>query len=147
MDRADHRRRNNESRERLRALIDRLGEEGLRRPLGGGWTAGAVFAHLAFWDRWVAARWDRYDRDGVIETLPDGVLDLVNAAGLPLWRALDPGRAAALAVEAAEAVDRRIAALKAEAERYAMATDRPAVLDRSLHRTPHLDELERPVLE
>jgi hypothetical protein len=25
--------------------------------LGGGWTVASVVAHMGFWDRWQAARW------------------------------------------------------------------------------------------
>lgn len=134
---------NDRTRERLRALVVRLDDEDLTRPLDGGWTVAAALAHLAFWDRWVVARWERYDRDGAIETLPDGVLDLANAAGLPQWLALAPRRAAELALAAAEEGDRRIAALVPAAVEHALTTGRPAMLDRALHRDPHLDDIER----
>ena len=134
--------RNAASRERLRRLAD-AGDAALGRPLGDGWTIGAVLAHLAFWDRWVLARWDRYERDGAIEDLPDGILDLANAAGLPGWLALEPARAAAMALAAAEEVDRRIDGLPPAAVAHALATGRPTMLDRSLHRGPHLDAIDR----
>ena len=134
--------RNAASRERLRRLTE-AGDEALRGKLADGWTVAATLAHLAFWDRWVLERWDRYARDGAFDDLPAVVTDLTNAAGLPGWLALEPARAAALALEAAEAVDRRIAALPAAAIADAVATGRPVMLDRSLHREAHLDEIER----
>ncbi len=135
--------RNARDRERLRHLVANITDEGLQQPVGGGWTVAAVLAHLAFWDEWVRARWDQYARDGAIEDLPDGILDLANAAGLPLWRALLPRRAAELALAAAEEVDRRIETLAAEAVAHALSTGRPAMVDRSLHRGAHVDEVER----
>jgi hypothetical protein len=138
-----HLERNARDRERLRDLVARLDDEALQRPLDGPWTVAATLAHLAFWDRWVQARWDRYERDGAIEDLPDGVIELANAAGLPQWLALAPRRAAEQALAAAEEGDRRIARLAPEAVRHAMATGRRSMLDRSLHREPHLDEIER----
>lgn len=132
--------RNDRDRARLRRLTG-AADAALRRPLADGWTVAAL-AHLAFWDGWVGARWDRYDRDGAIEDLLDGILDLANAAGLPGWLAIEP-RAAALALAAAEAVDRRIVALPPEAVAHGPATGRPAIVDRSPHRGPHLDQIER----
>lgn len=141
----DYATRNAADRERLRALVTRLSEEELQRPLAEGWTAAATLAHLAFWDRFVLVRWEQYDREGAFLDLPDRHLDLVNAAMLPQWLALAPRRAAELALVEAEAVDRRIAGLAPEAVRAALATNRPAMIDRSLHRRAHLDELERTV--
>ncbi|HXZ99839.1 MAG TPA: hypothetical protein VEK76_05765 [Candidatus Binatia bacterium] len=109
--------------------------------MSDGWTASAVFAHLAFWDRFVLARWDQYDSSGIIEDLPEGHLDLVNSAALPLWLALEAGVAISQAIEAATAVADRIAALSPDAVDYARRTGRPAMLDRTLHWSPHLDEL------
>ncbi|MGA3183890.1 MAG: hypothetical protein ABSE52_04755 [Candidatus Dormibacteria bacterium] len=126
---------------RLRGLGSRLLAGELPSELTGGWTPSAVFAHLAFWDRLVLARWDLYVRDGVIESLPDSHMDLVNAAGLPLWLALPPAAAVAQAIEAAGEVVERIAALSPAAVEAALTTGRRAMLDRTFHWTSHLDEL------
>jgi len=99
------------------SLVPRT-QHALRRPLADGWPVAAALARLAFWDGWLEARWDRYDRDGATEDLPDGILDLANAAGPPSWLAIAP-RAAALALSAAE------------------------VVDRSLHRGSHLDQIDQ----
>jgi hypothetical protein len=134
---------NDRSRARLRQLIDRLDEEDWAQPLDDGWTVAVALAHLAFWDRWAIARWDQYERDGAIEWMPDVVNDLANAAALPQWLALAPRQVAELALAAAEAVDRRIEVLAPEAIAHAIATGRRVMVDRSLHRDPHLDEIER----
>ncbi|MGD1052375.1 MAG: hypothetical protein ABR950_00960 [Candidatus Dormibacteria bacterium] len=126
---------------RLRALGSRLLSGDLVPQLAGGWTPSAVFAHLAFWDRLVLARWELYDRDGVIETLPDTHTDLVNAAGMRLWLDLPREAAVAEAIEAAHQVVERIAALSPEAVDVALATGRRAMLDRTFHWTSHLDGL------
>jgi hypothetical protein len=136
-----HLTRNAAELERLRTLGSRLLAGDLPPQLTGGWTASAVFAHLAFWDRFVIARWDRYDREGVIEDLSDFHMDLVNQAGLPLWLALSAGVAVAQAIDAANHVCERIASLSPRAVEVARSTDRPAMLDRTYHWSPHLDEL------
>jgi hypothetical protein len=128
--------------ERLRTFGSRLLAAEPLPQLTGGWTVSAVFAHLSFWDRLVFARWDLYDRDGAIETLPDTHTDLVNAAGLPLWLALNPEAAVAQAIEAAGQVVERIVALSPAAVEAALTTGRRAMLDRTFHWTPHLDELD-----
>ncbi len=133
--------RNTSEFARLSDLAGRLREGGGELQLPGGWTGAAMLAHLAFWDRFVIARWDAYHRDGVIFELPSAHLDLVNAAGLPLWRALDPAEAAAQAAAAASEVTQRIASLSPEAVSYARSIQRPAMLDRTLHWSPHLSEL------
>ena len=138
----EHVARNAAERERLRALVARLSEEEWQCPLGDGWTVAAALAHLAFWDRYVLARWGQYDREGAFLALPDRHVDLANEAALPQWLALPPRRAAALALAAAEEVDRRIAELAPEAVAAALATDRPAMVNRSRHRRAHLDAIE-----
>jgi len=55
--------RNEASRARLRALLDRLTDEDLRRKVGD-WTVAMSLAHLAFWDRFSHLRW--------IETVASG---------------------------------------------------------------------------
>ena len=44
----DHNARNRMSRERLAAVVARLGDRNV--PLEGGWTAAGLLGHLAFWD-------------------------------------------------------------------------------------------------
>ncbi len=125
MDRS-YQQRNARDRDRLRHVAVTADEAMLLRRIGVHWTVAAALAHLAFWDRWVVARWDQYDREGAIQDLPDCILNLANAAGLPEWLALPPRTAATLALEAADVVDRRIAALTTEAVAHALATGRPA---------------------
>jgi len=137
--------RNAASRRRLRALAEGADERYLQSPLGDGWTVAVALAHLAFWDGWVLARWDQYGRDGTVEELPDCVVDLANAAGLPQWLALAPRRCAELAVDAAEAVDDLIKRLPPAAVEEVIATGRPAMADRSVHRSSHLDDIERAI--
>ena len=73
--------RNRASRDRLAAVIARLGGRSVELP--GGWTAAAVLAHLAFWDGFAAARLEKFARDrGPMELGSDALTDLMNAAGL-----------------------------------------------------------------
>ena len=138
----DHLARNRASRERLAAVIARLGEPTVVLP--DGWTAGALLAHMAFWDRFAASRFEKYlrDREAMV-FLNDAFFDHINAAGRPQWTATPLGAAAADAMSSADAVDGFIARLSPEQIAAIQAIGRPRLLDRSGHRNQHLDQLER----
>ena len=138
---ADHVERNRASRERLAALIARLGERTVVLP--DGWTAAAVLGHLAFWDRVTLARWEKHLREGrPLEAFPENLVEFVNAAGLPQWTATPLGSAIADVTAATESVDLLIAGVSRSEAEEAYRT-RPRLVDRSLHRNEHLDGLER----
>jgi len=123
------------------ALAGSLDTERLSARTASGWTVAATLAHLAFYDDWVGERWRRRLRDGAFQDLPDDMTDLVNAAGARAWDAVDPERARTAALEAARAVADAIESLPVEALNDAVATGRPAMIDRSRHWDPHLREI------
>jgi hypothetical protein len=131
--------RNRASTDRIRALAAGLTDEELQQPVGEHWTVAIALAHLAFWDRRVLDVLERAEREGKL-SVPE--IDIaVNDLSLPLWAAIPPREAARLAIEAAEALDRRLegtppallAELHAHRERWVV---------RALHRDEHLDEVE-----
>lgn len=132
-------------RERLRALVQRLGDEELRRPLSGGWTIAGVLAHLAFWDQRVLVLLERWEREGPGSAPPpihhDDV-DWINDSAKALCLALPPRTAAQLALATAEAVDQKVAALSDELVATNAAAGQPINLLRAEHRRGHLDEIE-----
>jgi sulfite reductase beta subunit-like hemoprotein len=137
----DHNERNAASRSRLRILVASASEEELRRSVDSEWTVAATLAHLAFWDRFVHARW-RAVLDGAdIETAvaPPGGIDWTNAAGLPQWRAIFPRAAADDAIHAAAELDDLTSRLPAWAVERVTDLDRLGWLDRTRHRGQHLD--------
>jgi hypothetical protein len=130
------------SRRRLQALVSRLDDASLQQMVDADWSVASVLAHLAFWDQSTYVRWENYARGGELLGISDAVIDIVNAASLPTWLAL-PGRIAAyLALQAAETVDARIETLSADAVDQAAAQDLRFMLERSGHRTEHLDQIE-----
>jgi hypothetical protein len=138
----DHNKRNRASRDRLAAVIAQLGDRSI--PLSGGWTAAGILAHLAFWDGFGAARLEKYIRDGKSMALgSDALTDFINAAGLAQWTATPIRAAAGLATDAATKIDRLIEALPKETFDAIRAMNLPRLLDRSLHRKEHIDEIER----
>jgi hypothetical protein len=135
---------NAEGRQRLQALVERLSDEQLARPLEAGWTAAALLAHLAFWDRFVGARWLAAAQAGqrVPAGIADGVAQLINEALMDEWRALAPRTAAALALAAAEAVEQLVAGLPDDVVAEAQALGRGRLVDRSVHWNEHLSQIE-----
>ena len=51
---------NDAQRERLRALVRRLTDQELGRPMSAGWTIAGVLGHLAFWDQRVLVLLERW---------------------------------------------------------------------------------------
>jgi hypothetical protein len=69
--------------------------------------------------------------------------DAINAAVAVLSEAVPPREAGQLAVEAADAIDRVLERLPADKVAAAEAAGLTRLLNRSLHRVDHLDQIER----
>jgi len=135
---------NRKSRERIRALAERLTDEEMQTKVGEHWTVGIVFAHIAWWDRRVMYVLDMTEKDGKL-FIPE--IDIfVNDLSLPLWAAVPPREAARIAIETSETLDKRL-------EEYS-----PSLLEeiynynkrwvvRALHRNEHLDEADAALKE
>ena len=135
--------RNTKERTRLQALITRLSDADLARPLPAGWTVAAVLAHVAFWDQRILVLLAEWEKTG---SPPPGIheahVDWVNDAAKPLALALAPRRAAEMTLAIAEAVDRKIETLSDDLIQRNAAAGRPLSFDRAEHRREHLDEIE-----
>jgi hypothetical protein len=131
--------RNRASTNRIRALAARLSDEEMLHPVGEHWTVSIVFAHLAFWDRRVMYVLDMTERDGKL-FIPE--IDIfVNDLSLPLWAAIPPRKAASIAIETAETLDKRLEGFS-PALLEEIYTYNKRWVDRSMHRGEHLDEAE-----
>jgi hypothetical protein len=134
--------RSRASRERLDVVIRRLGDRVIE--IDGGWTASALLAHIAFWDRLATVRLEKYLRDGEPPvTAPPALTDLTNGAGIGQWRDTAPAVAATQARDAAGAIDRLVESLSPDKLAALKALDRPQLYDRVDHRKQHLDQIER----
>jgi hypothetical protein len=130
---------NRAATERIARLAASITDDQLGTPVGEHWTPGVVFAHLAFWDRRVELTVEASEAAGTVVKVDVDVA--ANDISLPLWLLVPPRDAARLAVEQAQALDARLAALEPgllDALHDAM----PRWVRRSLHRGEHLDELE-----
>lgn len=146
--------RNAESRRRMAALVGRLTAADYALPTApteeGSWTVGQTLGHLAFWDRSIAARWtdavERAGSDGPLEPIgvPGDVLVAINpplAALIGAWTASLGTAIGNEAVSAAESID---ALLESLAGRIpgSLADERPAWVNRWMHREEHLGSVE-----
>jgi hypothetical protein len=135
---------NDAERERLRALVGRMSDAELSRPMPGGWTVAAVLAHVGFWDARAIYFIDKWGPDGEPSTYEEEDTDAINESAKPLCLALRPRDAARLALRLADESDERVRALSdAMLAKIAAKGGPPFNLSRAIHRKEHLDDLER----
>src|ERR671922_1214655 len=129
---------NSRELDRMRAIVERLTEDELARPVNESWTVAAVLGHIAFWDGRAMALADKLTR-GVAFTPSDDEpedVDWINDASRPLIHAIPPNDAAQLALRIAEETDRRMAGLPPvlAAPAWPLAKASPLNLRRAHHR-------------
>ena len=129
-------------RARLRTLVARLSDGDLSRSMDHGWTVGVALAHLAFWDRLYLGMLEDWEQAGAVKLPPTGTADATNDAMLSQWLNASPADLKQEVLAAAEAMDRKIEVLPATLVE-AILPERPRMMNRSLHRREHLDEIER----
>src|SRR5438094_1456500 len=136
--------RNAASAARIGELATRLSDDDLGVQIDGPWTAGSLFAHIAFWDRFLVSRWrDALGRgDHAPTPIDDAIADLLNDAGIPEWSSVPGREAIRLCIEAARGADSIIASLADDVVQELLDTGRERLVDRSLHRGEHLDTIE-----
>jgi hypothetical protein len=133
---------NTRERERLRAFIERVDDEALSAPANEYWTVAGVLGHLAYWDSRVLVFAEKIDRGEPwvpSDAEPEG--DWLTDSTRPIIHAIEPRRAAQLALEIAEETDRRVAELPLD-RMAPRDPDSPIYPVRGEHRGEHLDELE-----
>jgi hypothetical protein len=139
---------NTRERERLRALVERLGDDELLVPVNEYWTVAAVLGHIAFWDARILSLADKLER-GVpfssSDTEPEDV-DWINDASRPLIHAIPPREVARLALDIAEETDARVATLPVD-RLWPRDPDSPLYAVRASHRGEHLDDVEKALRE
>jgi hypothetical protein len=126
---------------RLKALLGRLSDADLARPLGEGWTVSAALAHLAFWDRRALFLLERWEKEGYADSPYDS--PALNEASLPLWLAIPPRTVLRIALETAEAVDRRVETVAPELIEQIIAGGLTVNPVRAEHRREHIEQIEQ----
>ena len=132
--------RNRTQTRRLKGLLS-LTDEELLGPVGEHWTVGVALAHIQYWDGRAVGAIEAWRCHGLPLTLWTDGEGVINDVRLPVWREVSPREALVQAIRTAEALDSIVEDLGPE-EAEAVATQRYRVLDRSMHRSVHLDEIE-----
>jgi hypothetical protein len=134
---------NEAERARLKAVVDRLTDADMARPMSGDWTIGVGLMHLAFWDGLSLSKFEEWERTGRVDIPPmRDMVDGINQAMLPWWRTIAAAQIRHAVVAAAEAVDHKAETLPAPIIEAILAV-RPRSLTRAVHRRQHLDQIER----
>jgi hypothetical protein len=135
---------NAESYERLKSLAHRLTDTDLALSTDYGWTVSALLAHLAFWDQRVLVILRRWQAEGFDPSPIDAMA--INDSLKVICHALEPRTAVDLCLVSAEAVDTELEMLSSDfvkqIEEHAQATDTQFRMNRALHRSGHLDDIE-----
>jgi hypothetical protein len=134
---------NDRERARMRGIVERLTDEQLQLPVNEFWTVAGVLGHIAFWDARALALADRLEHGRPFtpdDDEPEDV-DWINDATRPLIHAIEPRRAANVALDLAEETDRRMASID-PARVYPEVPDSPLNPVRASHRGEHLDDIE-----
>lgn len=134
--------RNEFAREQLKQFVEGLSDDDLERPLGRDGTVLALLAHMAFWEWFRLVRWEKREQNGVMVALNDQIVDLMNDTLLVQASATPPREAVRQLLVGADRLDRKIKSLAPELIGEALAAGRTGMLDTSLHRREHLDEIE-----
>jgi hypothetical protein len=132
--------------ERLRALVERLDDEDLAKPVNDFWTVAGVLGHVAYWDIRFAVLAEKIARGepwAPGDAEPDG--DWLNDSTRPLIHAIEPRAAALLALRTAEETDALAARLPID-RLWPTDPESPISPARSEHRGEHLDEIEAALL-
>jgi hypothetical protein len=137
-------RKNRDSAERLAILGARLSDRELTVEIDPPWTAAGLFAHIAFWDRFVLERWglaaERGERTPMV--VDGGLMDRINDASLRQWLAIPARIAVEEFLAAAAELEELISQLDATIVSELVGEGRERLVDRSLHRGDHIRTLE-----
>ena len=127
--------------EHLRALVNRLTDKELARPLDAGWTVSAVLAHLAFWDQRALVLIKKWEKEGIGPSPMDP--DIVNEATRLHCLAIPPRTAAELAISCAQNIDQAIERISPAMAAEMDKIGKTVRLNRADHRRDHLGQIEK----
>jgi len=130
---------NRRSTERMRQIIHSLSEKELSQTIANNWTISITLAHLAFWDQRVIHVIELAKKNNVLNApLFD---DQLNDILTPILGAISPPEAVRMAINIADALDEMLEECSPEfIEQLLKKNNR--LVERSLHRNNHLDEIE-----
>jgi uncharacterized damage-inducible protein DinB len=135
-------RTNRESTERMRTIINRLSDAELSKSVGSDWTISITLAHLALWDQRVIFVIESAKKMNKLHApyYDDQLNDILT----PTLRAIPVREAASMAITTAEKLDDDLEQCSSQLiEQMKEVNER--LIDRSIHRNLHLDEIEKAI--
>jgi len=129
------------ARQRLSRNTARLTAEDFNRLLPNGWTIATKLTHLAFWDMYNLSCIEEWERSGFVASRVN--IDAINEAVRTLSRAIPNDSVIQMVRDAAEAIDRKVASMPPELATAIEAGGYSRILHRALHRSEHLDQIEK----
>ena len=135
---------NRESTERMRKMINQLSEEELSKSIGSDWTISITLAHLALWDQRVIFVIESAKKNNKLHA-PYYDYQL-NDILTPILRAIPAREAARMAITMSEKLDNELEQCSTQLLNEMKEVNR-RLIERSLHRNLHLDEIENAVVE
>lgn len=129
--------------ERMRALVERLGDQELSARVTELWNVADVFGHMAFWDGRALVLGKRLS-NGIPFTASDEEpedVDWINDAAWLLIHAIPPREMTKLSLRIAEETDELMASLPPDRV-YPGNEESPLSALRAEHRGEHLDQIE-----
>jgi uncharacterized damage-inducible protein DinB len=133
---------NRESTKRIREIINRLSDEELSESIGSDWTISITLSHLALWDQRVIFVIESAKKNNKLHApyYDHQLNDILT----PILRAIPPREAARMAIGTAEKLDHELEQCSVQLiEEMKEVNER--LIDRSIHRNLHLDEIENAV--
>lgn len=135
---------NRESTERMRKMINQLSEEELSKSIGSDWTISITLAHLALWDQRVIFVIESAKKNNKLHA-PYYDYQL-NDILTPILRAIPAREAARMAITMSEKLDNELEQCSTQLLKEMKEVNR-RLIERSIHRNLHLDEIENAVVE
>jgi hypothetical protein len=131
---------NRRSTDRMQTLIQGLSEKELTQTSGDNWPIYVMLAHLAFWDQRVVHVIELARKNNVL-VVPH-FDDQLNDILAPFLGAISPGEAVEMTIRIARTLDQYLEECPPELFNQMMEVNNRLV-ERSLHRNDHLDDIEK----
>jgi hypothetical protein len=131
---------NRRSTDRMQTLIQGLSEKKLKQASGDNWPIHVMLAHLAFWDQRVLHVIELAKKNNVLDVprFDDQLNDILT----PFLGAIPPTKAVEMAITVARQLDQTLEECPRELFSQMMEVNNRLV-ERSLHRNDHLNDIEK----
>jgi hypothetical protein len=132
--------KNLESLQSYRTFLAGLSEKDLSTRMPAGWTVSAVLGHLAFWDQRALTLLDKWEKEGINDSVID--TDVVNEVTRYLCLAIPPKVAVEIFLHTAETLNERISKLDPKWTSEIEEKGKNVHLNRAKHREMHMEDIK-----